>query len=392
MNIHTLTQVRDSLHQHTANKHTQHAYRKLIDDANKALHDTVGTVIDKGMTPPSGDKHDYMSMGAYWWPDDKKPDGKPWIRKDGQINPATKTTQTDTLRFARVTSNIQTLALAGFMSGDSKYSEQAAQLLHTWFIDPATRMNPNLAYAQGVPGRQDGRSEGILDGRTLATRVVDSILLIAQTSAWHQDDDKKMRAWMEDYLHWLTTSKTGQEEGRANNNHGSWHHVQVAGIARFLGKDAIARDMVEKTKLLIDKQIAGNGSQPLELARTRSFHYSYFNLQALVKLAALGSELGIDIWHYRNDKGGSIINALDYMAPFSNPAKAWPHTSMARESLPLIPLLVMADNSLNTNSYQTLIDAARFDQVPSQDTDGTMGNVKLAERETWLTNLPQARQ
>ena len=45
------------------------------------------SVMDKGVTPPSGDKHDYMSQAPYWWPDPTKPDGSPYIRKDGERNP-----------------------------------------------------------------------------------------------------------------------------------------------------------------------------------------------------------------------------------------------------------------------------------------------------------------
>jgi hypothetical protein len=391
MNASTITEVRDALKKNTAGSATKQAYKKLISDANKALKEPVSTVTDKALTPSSGDKHDYMSIGAYWWPDNKKPDGKPWIRKDGQVNPATKNDQTDAERFAKFTSTAHTLALAGFMSGDNKYNVQAARLLKAWFIDPDTKMNPHLKYAQSIPGKEDGRAEGVLDGRLLATRILDTILLVQKTSAWSQDDDQKMRAWMEAYFVWLTTSKTGQAEGKADNNHGTWYNLQAAGIARFLGKDEVARDMINKTKHLIDKQIAADGAQPLELARPRSFHYSYFNLQPLVMLAAMGTELGIDIWHYTNSKGGSIQKALDYMAPYANPAKKWPHKNTERESLPLIPLLILADNSLKSSTYQQLIKAAKFDKVPSQDTDGKMGNVKLAERESWLMNLPHSK-
>lgn len=35
------------------------------------------TVVNKAVLPPSGDKHDYMSMAPYWWPDETKPDGLP---------------------------------------------------------------------------------------------------------------------------------------------------------------------------------------------------------------------------------------------------------------------------------------------------------------------------
>src|SRR5206468_435997 len=66
---------------------TRQFVQDLRRDADKALEGGPFSVTDKSMTPPSGDKHDYMSLSPYWWPDPAKPDGKPYIRKDGQFNP-----------------------------------------------------------------------------------------------------------------------------------------------------------------------------------------------------------------------------------------------------------------------------------------------------------------
>jgi hypothetical protein len=384
----TINEVRDKLKKNSADDNTKQAYKQLLKEADAALIGPDYSVTDKTLTPPSGDKRDYMSIGVYWWPDKSKPDGLPWVHRDGVINHATKDEQTDADRFAKFSYSVQTLALAGFMSGNEQYSTRAATLLRVWFLNNATRMKPNLRFAQSVPGRQKGRAEGILDGRFLATRIVDSVLLVQKTAAWTTADDKKMRQWMEDYVTWLTSNNAGKQEAKANNNHGTWYNVQVAGIARFLGQDALAKSLIEKTKKLVDKQIAANGTQPLELSRPRSFHYSYFNLQPLVLLAAMGTELGIDIWHYQNPKGASIEKALDYMAPYADPTKKWPHKNTERESLPMIPLLILADNALKRSKYQALVKAAQFDQVPPQDIQAKMGNVRIAQKDSWLMNLP----
>jgi len=45
------------------------------------------SVTNKTMTPPSGDKHDYMSQAPYWWPDAARPGGLPYVRRDGERNP-----------------------------------------------------------------------------------------------------------------------------------------------------------------------------------------------------------------------------------------------------------------------------------------------------------------
>src|SRR5262249_1738075 len=63
------------------------AFNKLIREADLALTSATFSVVEKELTPPSGDKHDYMSIAPYWWPNPNRSSGLPYIRRDGQINP-----------------------------------------------------------------------------------------------------------------------------------------------------------------------------------------------------------------------------------------------------------------------------------------------------------------
>ena len=69
--------------------------RNLRFSANRTRALAIRTVMDKERTAPSGDKHDYYSIGRYFWPDDAKSDGLPWVRRDGQVNPDVFSTQYD---------------------------------------------------------------------------------------------------------------------------------------------------------------------------------------------------------------------------------------------------------------------------------------------------------
>ena len=97
------------------------AIATLEADAKKALAITPMSVMDKAVTPPSGDRHDYMSQAPYWWPDPSKPDGKPYIRKDGERNPEiSKITDRDNL--GRLGDAVTTLSLAYAYTGREAYA------------------------------------------------------------------------------------------------------------------------------------------------------------------------------------------------------------------------------------------------------------------------------
>ncbi|MGG6124519.1 alginate lyase family protein [Pantoea allii] len=362
-----LVKTRQALQKHQADALTEQAWRQLQHQADKALSQPDPSVMDKGLIPPSGSRHDYLSLSAYWWPDARQKTGLPWIRRDGEVNPDTKNDQTDGVRLARFSADVQALALAWFFSGDMRYASKAQSMIRHWFIDPARRMNPNLSYAQGIPGRTAGRHDGVLDGRYFATRMVDALILLRQSPGWRGSDEAALHRWFSDYLSWLQTSKLAQQERNAPNNHGSWYSVQVAGIAAYLDNSAVIADMTALAKSKIDGQIEREGTQPLELARTRSFHYSFFNLQALTAMAALASQRGEgDLWHYKNKQGGSLLTALDYMAPFSDPARHWPWKTRERNSERLIPLLLLADTTLKSERYQSWINHVVWRDAPAE--------------------------
>ncbi|MCW1875798.1 alginate lyase family protein [Erwinia sp. INIA-01] len=377
---------RQRLLQQQAPEPTLTAWQALHRAADKALKQPLLSVTDKGMTPPSGSKHDYLSLSAYWWPDGNKPDGLPWVKRDGHVNPASKNEQSDGVRLATFTASVQTLTLAWYFSGDQRYADKAIALIRHWFINPATRMNPNLEYAQGVPGIADGRHTGVLDGRYFATRIVDSLIMLRQAPGWQEEDEQQIQRWMKDYLQWLLTSREGRGEAAAKNNHGSWYSAQVAGIAWYVQRPDVIRQMFKQAQRRMAGQLTADGRQPLELARTRSFHYSWFNLQALTALATVVAKNGSgDLWRYRTPQGSGLLNALDFMAPWSDGAKHWPYPSLDHIGVRLIPLLVQADNQLQSQRYRQQIERADW-TLPAAG--AARGATLDALRASWLLAVP----
>jgi hypothetical protein len=334
------------------------ALKKLITDADKALSVVPPSVMQKTKIPPSGDKHDYMSIAPYYWPNPATKDGLPYQRKDGKVNPESREeAANDTLRARAVGATVETLALGYYFTGDEKYAEHAAKILRTWFLDPATKMTPHFRFAQAVPGVNDGRGTGILEARGLAD-AADAATLLAGSKHWSAADQQALLAWGAAYFEWLTTSKNGQDEHAAKNNHGTWYDVQSAKWALVLGRKDKAKEIcAEAATRRIGVQIQPDGKQPLELARTASFSYSCFNLRALSALAGLGEHAGVDLWKHRSADGRSLVAALDFLAPYlgKNP-KPWTmqqiHESNDDDVLPVLRAAALATGD---DRYEALL-------------------------------------
>jgi hypothetical protein len=214
---------------------------------------------------------------------------------------------------------VQTLSLAYYFTGDERYAQRAALLLRTFFIDPPTRMNPNLEFAQGIPGINTGRGIGIIETQRMVD-VVDSVGLLADSKAWTAADDRALRQWFDQYLTWLLESPHGKDESAAKNNHGTHYDVQVITYALFLGKRNIAtRVLREVPEKRIAVQIEPDGRQPLELARTKAWSYSIMNLRGLLQLKKLSQDAGVDL------PDEQLKKALDFLRPYAKGEKQWPY-------------------------------------------------------------------
>jgi len=338
------------------------AIGKLERDAQKALASGPFSVVTKDATPPSGDRHDYMSQAPYFWPDPKSANGLPYIRRDGARNPEINKI-TDHRSLDQIESSVETLALAYYFKGDEAYAAKAAQLLRAFFLDTATRMNPNLQYAQFIPGVNTGRGIGLIETRGL-TQIVDAIGLLAGAKALTEADRRGLEDWYAKFLQWMLESKNGRDEAAAKNNHGTYYDLQVTSYALFLGKTDLARSILETARTKrIALQIEPDGRQPLELARTRAWSYSVGNLDGLMLLARLGESVGVDLWDYRTTDGRSIRKALDFLIPFAVAGKKWSYQQLGEwPPQMLFPLMRRAAVKYNDPQFQALLA-----KVPSVD-------------------------
>ncbi|MFF3374088.1 alginate lyase family protein [Streptomyces sp. NPDC002680] len=309
------------------------AVRALTTRADKWLNQGPWTVVDKPRPAPGGDVHDYLSQAPYWWPTTPptadNPWGCPYVQRDGERNPEVDS-GTDRQDVEKTFDSVYDLSLAWYYTGQKRYAEKAGQVLRTWFLDPANRMNPNLNHAQFIPCRFDGRAIGIIDFSQSFTSVLDALALLdTGAPGWTRADRAGMARWNADFLGWLRNSDFGQEEAAATNNHGTFYDMQLAALAYATGdRDLARRTVMDVRSTRIASQIASDGSQPQELTRTRSWHYSTFSLVAHTRLAAIGRHVGVNLWAYRGPDGQSLFGAVDYLLPAATAAAAWPHPEL----------------------------------------------------------------
>ena len=266
---------------------------------------------------------DFLSMGDYWWPDPAKPDGLPYIRRDGESNPANFEDHRRLMREMR--DNVAALAAAYAVTHEAAYAQRAAAWLQVFFVDPATRMNPHLRFAQAIPGVSPGRGIGIIDTLHLA-EVPLAAAIIAGAPGLPAATLPGVRTWFADYLHWMLTDPNGRAEAAEKNNHSVAYWLQVAVFARFTGDPAVlATARTTYREVLLPGQLAANGSFPRELARTKPYGYSIFQLDNVTLLTDVLSTPQQDLWSFQLADGRSVAQAVAFLAPYLADRGAWPY-------------------------------------------------------------------
>lgn len=306
------------------------AYRRLLTEADALLTAEPLSVMMKEKTPASGDKHDYMSQARYFWPDPTKPDGLPYINRDGVSNPELE--KLDRVRLGSMSSRVATLSLAWYFSGDERYAAKAVEQLRTWFLDKRTAMNPNLNYAQVVWGRygNKGRSYGVLDAYSFV-EMLDGVALLEGSKSFPARDVRALKSWFSKLLDWILTSEQGREELAAANNHATACDAQVVAYALYTGRRELAREYLEGLPARrIFTQIEPDGRQPQELRRTLAFGYSQYNLTHLIDLFSMARQLELRPDEAVSEDGRSFYGAVDFLTPYlGKQVEEWPYQQIS---------------------------------------------------------------
>lgn len=286
--------------------------RELHERAQAAMETPLQSVTFHQSPAASGDPHDYYSEGPYWWPDPDNPDG-PYIRRDGEVNPERFNAHAQAK--GTLADAVNVLANAGLFLEERRYHARAAELLRVFFVDEATRMNPNLNHAQAIRNVCPGRGIGIID-TAVFLRIVHGVNLIEACGGF-EAEITGVKAWFRAYLHWMNTSKNGLEEKNHPNNHSNWWNTQAAAYSALVGDDAMLEACFARwSEQLLPSQTNDEGGFTDELTRTRSYHYSLYNLEASALLCEMAWQRGHDLWHAQSADGKGMARCVSFFKPY----------------------------------------------------------------------------
>jgi hypothetical protein len=294
---------------------------RVLGDAERYLGEAPVTITAFPATRSAGGRHDFYSEGDYWWPDPANPAG-PYIQRDGETNPDNFVAHRNAMR--RLSQIVPALVAAYEITEDQRYARAAVNHLRAWFVSESTRMNPNLRYAQAIKGRATGRGIGIIDTIHLV-EVAQAVRELERMGQLGGEMLEAIKPWFRQYLQWLTTDQFGIDERNNGNNHSVSWALQVGEFALLLGDEheqAATRAFYKET--LLPQQLAADGSFPRELARTKPYGYSLFQLDLLATLAQALSTPNDNLWVYATSDGRSLRRALAFMYPYIKDKSSWP--------------------------------------------------------------------
>ena len=300
---------------------TETLRNQILSEAEWAMQQAPVTVTANSSSRSEGTIHDFYSEGDYWWPNPANPEG-PYIQKDDMTNPDNFVAhRLAMIRFSKI---VGALASAYVLTNNPKYVAHAFTHLQAWFVNPDTKMNPSLLYAQAITRKVSGRGIGIIDTIHLM-EVAQGIIRMEKAANVDKKVLADIKSWFAEYLIWLITHPYGKEEMEAKNNHGTCWVMQVASFAKLTNNQTLLDFCSNRFKtVLLPNQMAVDGSFPLELRRTKPYGYSLFNLDAMVMICQILSNPNDNLWEYKAPEGQAIRKGIEFLHPYVADKSKWP--------------------------------------------------------------------
>jgi hypothetical protein len=328
-----------------------------------------------------GGLHDFYSNGDYWWPNPNTTNGLPYVQRDGQSNPDNFFEHRRCV--VQLRDAVAALGAAYKLTGEDHFVTKASELLRVFFVDSKTRMNPSLNYAQAIPGVTPGRGIGIIDTLHLA-EVPLAVRAMEKSKTFPPEVLTDTKQWFRDYSDWMTTSKNGNDEANAGNNHSVAYWLQVASFSKLTGDQAKLAECRRRFKeVFVPRQMTNDGSFPAELRRTKPYGYSIFQLDNMVSLCQVASSPDDNLWKFELPDGRGIRKAMEFLYPYLADKSKWPRKPdiQSWEGWPARqPALLFSGIAFNEEKYLEL-----WKRLPPDPGDAEVKrNIAITQPLLWL--------
>ncbi|WWC93015.1 uncharacterized protein L201_007979 [Kwoniella dendrophila CBS 6074] len=194
----------------TTDTNTITILHELVDEilsTNETYSVTFSPVLCPVEKDEGGGKNQLFTVKPYWW---QTEDGK-WEWRDGQRNPECAKPQGQE-QLQALAKEVHTLALGLLYITDFERRQECIgkiqTLLKTFFVDPETRMEPQVRFSQCHPGEDPIRGN---DAFVIAIRfliLVDQAIILAGSCI----DSRlvmQVKSWIHEQAEWMLTSEQG---------------------------------------------------------------------------------------------------------------------------------------------------------------------------------------
>lgn len=266
----------------------------------------------------------------------------------------------DRARWQLMADCVCALALDGHLNGNAASHAHAHRLVRAWFLDPATAMIPDGAYAR-FSAVDPGRNvlDACIDFRDIHP-LLDALTLLRQAGCFSLAEQQQLDEWFDAFLAWLSQDSASFLSDHSGSPACTWYHLLMLAIAAFRGRRNVAAQVFDNLPGLLDRQFRPDGSPRSSSADAPLRHEHLFNLQAWSNLVVISSALGRNLLAFTDSNGVGLQRAFQYAQrhlPAEDaaalPARTWLaamqaqiHSDAALAPAPELPPLAEASSGL----------------------------------------------
>lgn len=263
------------------------------------------SVTDKPDALPGTPERSYVNAVPHWQGLAGSESGLERTRLLGLVGPVggDVAQHYDRARLQLMIDCVCSLALDGQLNDSLASREHAACMLRSWFIDPATAMIPDGAYAR-LSAVDPGRNvlDAATDFRDLYP-LLDAITLLRRSGVFTLAECQQLDDWFDAFLTWLAADSATFLQQLSASPACTWYHLLMLAIAAYRGRRNVAAQVFDNLPGLLARQFRADGSPISSAVDATLRHEQMFNLQAWSNLVVLSSALGRDLLDFTDSQG-----------------------------------------------------------------------------------------